>query len=431
MQKYKMRLTLQNTCKIFTKSIQNQYKVSFRRTKLDSLFKQLIPTPFAMFLILYLTFSALLAILYTYIMARTIFFWHELPEWVLPQPFVPHTKITVLIAARNEAEHIESCLKAVAQQNYPPSLFEIIVIDDHSDDGTPQRVQQLAIPNLRLLTLRDFLEKKPEKITSFKKKALEIGIAHANGNWIVCTDADCTMGENWLSLIVSFLEKKQLQFVAAPVCFHQEKSTFERFQSLDFVGMMGVTGAGIEGQFMNMCNGANLAYSKAAFEAVGGFSGIDKLASGDDMLLLQKIARRFPEQVGFLKNRAAATFTFAMPTVGAFLQQRIRWASKSSSYDEKQVTAMLIAVFLLCGNIFLSLALSMFFAPIFVAFLLQLIAKLIMDFYFLHQMCRYFRRSDLMRTFGLSFVMHTAYIFTVGALANFSSHYEWKGRRVQ
>ena len=52
----------------------------------------------------------------------------------------------------------------------------------------------------------------------------------------------------------------------------------------------------------NMCNGANLAYEKKVFYEVGGFEGIDKIASGDDMLLMHKIQKIYPDKIGYLKS---------------------------------------------------------------------------------------------------------------------------------
>ena len=125
---------------------------------------------------------------------------------------------------------------------------------------------------------------------------------------------------------------------------------------------MGVTGAGIYGRFMNMCNGANLAYEKRAFYAVEGFNGIDKIASGDDMLLLQKMAKHFPNQVGFLKNKNATVLTNAKPDLKSFYQQRIRWASKSGNYQELQILFILALVFFfffcIVFNLFLLCGLS-------------------------------------------------------------------------
>ncbi len=147
--------------------------------------------------------------------------------------------------------------------------------------------------------------------------------------------------------------------------YGEEKSLFEKFQSLDFIGMMGVTGAGIHGRFMNMCNGANLAYEKKAFYEVDGFNGIDKIASGDDMLLLQKMANRFPNQICFLKNKNATVLTHAKSDLKSFFQQRIRWASKSSSYQEFQITFILALVFFFCvSTVFNFFLLPFFFGKI-------------------------------------------------------------------
>ena len=51
-----------------------------------------------------------------------------------------------------------------------------------------------------------------------------------------------------------------------------------------------------------MCNGANLAYEKQLFYQVDGFTGIDTIASGDDMLLMNKVAEKYPQQLGFVKS---------------------------------------------------------------------------------------------------------------------------------
>src|SRR6202012_3482401 len=94
------------------------------------------------------------------------------------------------------------------------------------------------------------------------------------------------------------------------------------------------------------CNGANLAYRKDVFYAVGGFKGIDDLASGDDELLLQKVAEKYPGKIGFLKSYDAIVYTHAKHTLKEFLQQRRRWASKSVKYKDKKVTAMTVGIWL-------------------------------------------------------------------------------------
>lgn len=357
-------------------------------------------------------------------------YWNKLLVWEIPNDFVPKTSCSILIPARNEAQHIVACLQAIVAQDYPRDLFEIILIDDHSTDGTSSIAASLGIPNLKIIHLSDYIE--VEKSHSFKKKAIEWGVKHAQFDLIVTTDADCIVPKRWLAFFASYYQRNQSAFIAAPVNFYQEENALERFQSLDFIGMMGITGAGIYGRFMHMCNGANLAYPKAVFQEIGGFSDIDHLASGDDMLLLQKIAKRYPKEIGFIKNRDMTVLTKAKPTWESFLQQRIRWASKSNSYTEWQVTVYLALVFFFCCSIVVNIVLIPFLGIDFLYLVLfQILVKMLMDAVLLYQTSHFFRRTDLMRSFFTSSFLHLLYIVLVGTLANLKREYVWKGRVVQ
>lgn len=380
--------------------------------------------------LVYGLFSSALALTYVLIIMNYIHGWNALVVWQIPPTFQAKTKISILIPARNEAEHILLCLQSILIQDYPAHLLQVIVIDDHSTDATPDIVKKLHHVNVQLLSLADYITN--QQNTSFKKQAITAGIQQAQGDLIITTDADCIVPPDWLNLIVSFYESKQPAFIAAPVNFYQEHNTLQRFQSLDFMGMMAVTGAGIQQGWMNMCNGANLAYPKAVFVAVDGFAGIDHLASGDDMLLMQKIAQYYPQQIGFIKNKDATALTEAKPTLRSFLHQRIRWASKSTAYPEWKVTLVLALVFFFCCNILLSLILAISWqSELFYLFCVQLIAKALIDFVFLKKMATFFDRRDLMRFFASAFFLHTAYIIVVGILGNLVKKYEWKGREVR
>jgi cellulose synthase/poly-beta-1,6-N-acetylglucosamine synthase-like glycosyltransferase len=311
-------------------------------------------------------------------------------------------------------------------------LYEIILIDDHSADNTADIATTIGGHRVRVLSLENILQNadyKDFKYNSFKKIGIQNAIREARGALIVCTDADCIAQPDWLRFMAYFYEHKQAKFIAAPVNFHEETSVFERFQSLDFVGMMGITGAGIHRQFMNMCNGANLAYPKTIFEEVGGFSGIDHIASGDDMLLMQKIAAQYPNDIYCLKHPKATIFTHAKSTWGNFINQRVRWASKSSVYPERWVTFDLAMVFFFCCNIVLSLFLIPWIGIY--CFVIQLLVKSIIDFFFLKDLAQYFERKDLMRVFLPSQLLHILYIVVVGIKSNMVKEYEWKGRKVK
>lgn len=382
---------------------------------------------------IYIIITILLSIFYLIIQTVYTEGWKALPVWNTPNDFQPKTKISILIPARNEAENIENCIDSILNQTYPKDMFEVIVLDDFSEDKTAELVKQYAkkgFTNIQLLQLANHIS--PNATQSFKKKAIEIGIRQAKGELIITTDADCVVQPNWLTLMASIYQEKQPKFIAAPVNFHHEQNDFERFQSLDFIGMMGITGSGIYTKIMRMCNGANLAYPKSIFTEVNGFQGIDTHASGDDMMLMQKIARIYPNDIVYLKNQTATTFTTAKPTLKSFINQRVRWSTKSKGYEERQVTAILIGVWLFCVSIPLTFLSSLWFGKL--ALIIgfgQLLIKMMADYRLLKTTSTFFYRSDLMQTFVKSSVYHLFYIIAVGFLGGVIQKYEWKGRRVQ
>ncbi|MCB9080610.1 MAG: glycosyltransferase [Lewinellaceae bacterium] len=359
--------------------------------------------------------------------------WTRLPGWSVPTDFTPTTSISVLVPARNEAGQIEACLQRLCEQDYPPELLDIIVIDDHSTDATPALVKKIAAtqPSVRLLHLADYLH--DNKGIAFKKAAITYGIEASQGELIVCTDADCLTPTGWLRLIASCYQEQQPACICGPVNIYGERNILERFQALDFMGMMLITGAGIQAGDQHLANGANLAYPRTVFQEVGGFTGADHLASGDDILLVHKIATRYPGRVVFLKNPAATVLTPGQPTLSAFFQQRLRWATKNSYYPQQpHITLALALVLVHCWLILVSAALLPFMPSWFAGiFLLQYAAKAYADFRLQQQATRFFGRKDLLAWFIPTQWMHTLYIAVIGFLAIFIKRYTWKGRPVK
>ena len=140
--------------------------------------------------------------------------WLSLPTWSLPKNYVPHTKVSILVPARNESENIQRCLQSLLHQNYPETLLEILVIDDHSEDDTAALAEAIGDTRVKVLRLADYPDL-PQQ--AFKKLALTTGIGEASGSLIVTTDADCFAGVNWLPLIVSCYECNKAKLIAAPV----------------------------------------------------------------------------------------------------------------------------------------------------------------------------------------------------------------------
>jgi cellulose synthase/poly-beta-1,6-N-acetylglucosamine synthase-like glycosyltransferase len=357
--------------------------------------------------------------------------WQNLPKWYLPKNYSPTTRIDVIIPARNEAESIGNCLKSLFENTYPNHLFQVWVVDDFSTDDTAGIVQRLQgeYANLSLIQMADYPSE--PGMVAFKKTALDQAIRQGDAELILTTDADCRVPPDWLLHWAAFFETKDLVMATAPVHLGAEDNPLQRFQALDTMGMMLITGAGIQDDWMRMGNGANLAYLRTAYEAVEGFKGINHLASGDDMLLLQKMAAAFPGQIGFVKSKEIAVQTPAESNYAAFISQRLRWASKSAQYTEWKVAAALALVFLYCWAIIFSLF-SVIIQPVsgLLLFLLLFLLKSGTDYLFLKRAAQFFGRKSLLQCYPLSQLHHIGYIALVGLMANFRKTYVWKGRRV-
>jgi len=350
----------------------------------------------------------------------------------------PQTKISVIIAARNEEENIAACLGSISQQLYPKELFEVIVVDDHSTDKTAEIISNHPLPNLRLISLRDLVA--DQKLNSYKKKAIEIAIKQATGELIVTTDADCIVPPHWLQTLASFYEQHEPAFIAAPVSVDCSNKFIEFFQGLDFMTLQGITGASVHKKIHSMCNGANMAYTKKAFEEVGGFAGIDNIASGDDMLLMHKIYKRYREKVMFLKSEDVIVQTQPVNSIKEFFSQRIRWASKAGKYEDKRIFWVLLLVYLVNVSLLVlpvialirNVQFSMFNAQcsIWGVWFLLLVIKTLVELIFLYPVAKFFNKHPMLWAFPLMQPFHIIYTVIAGWLGSFGS-YSWKERKVK
>ena len=341
--------------------------------------------------------------------------WNSIPAPVLSENI--QVKISVIVAARNEENNIGNLLEDLARQDYPKEFYEVIIVNDHSTDGTANRISFG-----RLMELPSHLEG--------KKNAIAFGIDAVQGELIITTDADCRVPPGWLKTIAAFYSATGAKFIAAPVMIAPSRSLLGIFQSLDFLTMQGITGASVHRKFHSMCNGANLAYPRNIFFEVNGFEGVDNIPSGDDMLLMHKIFTRYPGEVFYLKEQGAIVTTVAEKNWKDFLQQRVRWASKAVHYKDKRIFYELLLTYLV-NVCFLAAAIISFFNSYTLGFfLLLLLAKVIVEFPFVNAVAIFFNRRRLMRYFVFFEPLHIIYIIISGWLGRFGS-YTWKSRKIK
>ena len=371
---------------------------------------------------------AILTLLYAGLLIAYRYWYHQLRNFEpLPASHLSttFTHFSIVIPARNESANIKACIDSILAQNYSKSDFEVIVIDDFSEDDTAFIVESLQAlhENVRLLKLSNFF--KQVEIQSFKKKAIEKAVVHAKGDWIITTDADCIVPPNWLSLYHQYIIKESPVFVAAPVMFIPEKTVLNTFQVLDFLALQGITAAAVGAGKHSMSNGANLAFEKSAFIAVGGYQGVDQIASGDDMFLMHKMKKTLSNRIGYLFHPDAIVLTKAMPNWKDLIMQRIRWSSKARFYDDESIFWVLLLVYLY-NFIFLILLLSGQYQLL----CISLAFKTFFELYFLDSVSRFFKLQPSLQYFILFQPLHIAYTIIAGLFGQVKT-YTWKGRRVK
>ena len=376
---------------------------------------------------------AILTIMYAGILLAYRYWFGKMRPFQLSQsnqidqvrPNQASTQFTVIIPARNEAANIKACVESVLAQEYPADAFEIIVIDDFSEDDTAFIVQALSqqYPQVRLLQLKDHC--KEGETLAYKKKAIEIAVSVAKGDWILTTDADCIVPARWLFLYNAYIQEHHPSFVAAPVMFIKTAGILNQFQLLDFLALQGITAAAVGAGKHSMSNGANLGFEKTAFIAVGGYQGVDHIASGDDMFLMHKMKQTLHKPVGYLFHPDAIVLTAAMDTWKGFIMQRIRWASKARYYDDHSITMVLTLVYFFNLS-FICLALMGSWSTLLIA----LAFKTFFELFFLDPVAKFFKMQPELKYFVFYQPIHIVYNIAAGLFGQLKT-YSWKGRKVK
>jgi glycosyltransferase involved in cell wall biosynthesis len=338
----------------------------------------------------------------------------------------PKTKFSIVVPFRNEAENLPNLLNSFSKLNYPNDLFEVILVDDDSDlrfnilDFRPERQRTGEAFKLSLID-------NIRVSNSPKKDAISTAMQTAENDWIITTDADCVVNKNWLLALDNYIQLHKVLMIAGAVTYDCEDSFLHHFQQLDLASLQGATigSFGLKKGFM--CNGANFAYTKSFFQELNGFEGNETIASGDDVFLLQKAIARFPEKVHYLKSENTIIITKPLNDWKSLFYQRVRWASKTGSYQSGFGKGLGLLVF--GGNLVWLLGVGYWvlgFIPFPNMVLLSLL-KFIVDAVLIYK-TNHFLTKKRMRYLILSSVFYPFFSVSV-ALYSLFGKYEWKGRR--
>lgn len=376
--------------------------------------------------------SFVLGFSYLYIISSYLKNWHNLE--FLPSRNNPDNipLISVVVAARDEEKNISLCIQSLLNQDYPIDKYEIIIVDDFSTDKTAELIKKFesSVTNLKYLSSN---ANEQGHITSYKREAIQTGINASKGEYILLTDADCTVPTSWITTYSEQFIKEDCAFIGGPVIISDKKqSLLTSFQGLDMIGMMVITGAGYQSGNQLLANGANMGFSKQVFKELGGYTQFPRKASGDDMFLLHHFHQYHPKSIRFLKTLSAVVITQPEHSMKSLLRQRIRWASKNNAYKEMNINFSLSVLFIVSLTIVILGILSILQKSIFFPmFCVLYIFKIFSDYLLQREAIRFFNKGKLEKYFFLSQNIHTLYITLVGIMAILFPVYQWKGRKVR
>lgn len=347
--------------------------------------------------------------------------WREQKGEVLREGF--RGKTAILIPFRNEAEHLPGLL--INLEKILPDSQEVLFIDDASTDGSARRVASFIRDrkNNHWVLL--------ENAGKGKKAALTTGVNFTQANIILTTDADCLLPDHWVDHMTQAFYNHDTQLAAGPVVTVAQAGFFRGFQQIEWAGILLMTKYLFSRNSPLMCSGANLAYRRAAFVAVEGYRENDMHLSGDDEFLLKKIIQKYGRKsVTYIQDGEALVKTVPQPTWAAFIQQRVRWASKwrlhrSGGHALSAVLAFALAfieistVLLLIGSVGPWLVFFVFWT-VKVGMEKNVLGKVLGDYGMRQSLSCFIRTSFL----------HPAYVILVGIRA-ISGKYSWKGRKNQ
>jgi poly-beta-1,6-N-acetyl-D-glucosamine synthase len=344
-------------------------------------------------------------------------------EEFVEQDLTEKTKFSIIIPFRNEAEYLSDLLQSLSEIDYPKHLFEVILVDDASEDDSVEIIMRFladARNDIKIL-------KNNRTSNSPKKDALTTAIKTAKYDWIVTTDADCVFTASWLKTIDAFIQTKNPKMVVAPVTYSINRTFFQNFQLLDFLSLQSATIAafGIEKPFL--CNGANFAYKKSLFNELNGFKGNTNIASGDDIFLMEKALQKCPKKILYLKSLKALVSTKPQATITALIQQRLRWAAKTTSYNNT-FGKLVGFIVLLMNTLIISVALLTIISVMrFELLILIFVLKFFLDLLLIRKSARFFNQNFSLKLYTISSFIYPFFSVFITVYSVFFG-FKWKNR---
>ena len=332
--------------------------------------------------------------------------------------------ISVIIALKNEQKNLPTLINGLKKQDYPADKFEVLLIDNESDDSTYEGLLELT-EDLSNFTCYSTIDYKSD--LKYKKEALMMGIEKSKGEIILSTDADCQMSTTWIS---GFAQNYH-DDVDMVIGFSQvdaNTSFFQKFQKFDFMMLMAAAKGAINSGFPWGGSGQNISFRKSGFFKCDGYSNLKTLKGGDDTLFIQKFAQHNSGKIIFANNQETWVKTHAVPKLGTFIRQRIRWASEANYTRNFNLVVFFIslATFVANAGLVFLLIQSLFIPSQQLWFLGLLMGKALVEFFLALSAAKTFHINGLMHIFIPWNLIYPPYALFLGIMSFFGHNVKWK-----
>ena len=337
------------------------------------------------------------------------------PNAVVSRPPGVESLSTVVIAARNESAGLPGLMNCLATQTFN---VPVVLVDDHSTDDTAQLIKSWPLVH--------YISLPPHQ--QGKKAALSAAIAAAETPFILSTDADVILSPGW-SLLLTERLAGGAQAVTGPLLISPGKGLLHSLQQWDLLSFTGITAAGLKSGLYILANGANIGFSKQAFQETGGYSAHQHFPGGDDVFTVAAIARRYPGRTVYLQDPEASVFTRPQLSWRALFMQRKRWGAKMSAMAQPWLW-VLVSTILATQLFWIIFFLTAWIKPVFwIYFMLYSALKLSFEYRYLSELARFARLS--LRRWDLLWLspVHGLFLWITALVAVWPGGYHWKGRR--
>lgn len=327
------------------------------------------------------------------------------------QPFV-----SVIIAARNEEASIGECLATVMTQTYPRDRYEVVVVDDQSEDDT-RSASERAAGSAGIVRV---ISSEERSALRGKTNALATGIKASRGDIIMITDADCTVPPGWIEETVR--EYEPGVGIVGGMTLQRADTRFGGMQSLDWAYLLGIASSAIGLRNPLSTIGNNLSFLRKAYDQVGGYEGIP-FSVTEDYSLFQAIIRTGAWKVRYPIDARLLVTSRPCRTWRDLLRQKHRWGKGGLGMKPSGFLIMAIGFLqhlMILGGPVLYGALT--------AALTGWLVKAIGDYVFLHTVLRRLERTDHLRFFLPFQAYYLLYVLLLPFVVFFGPRVVWKGR---